>query len=124
MVQPVVLVVEDDEAIREIVSRMLESEGYTVHAASNGLEGMERFYVTLPELIILDVKMPQMDGWETLGRVRQISNCPVIMLTVLAAQDDIEKALQTGADDYMAKPFGIRELKARVEAVLRRSSLV
>ena len=75
-------------------------------------------------LILLDVKMPGMDGWETLEKVRQVSDCPVIMLTVFGATDDIIRGLELGADDYLIKPFGIRELIARVNTVLRRSSLI
>lgn len=121
---PVILIIEDDESISEIVSRVLESEGYITHIASNGVKGMEQFYLTLPDLIILDVKMPEMDGWETLERIRQISDCPAIMLTVFGSTDDIIKGLELGADDYLVKPFGIQELIARVTAVLRRTSPV
>ncbi|MCH8109150.1 MAG: response regulator transcription factor [Chloroflexi bacterium] len=121
---PVILIIEDDESISEIVSRVLESEGYTTHVASNGVKGLEQFYLTLPDMIILDVKMPEMDGWETLERIRQISDCPVIMLTVFGSTDDIIKGLELGADDYLVKPFGIQELLARVTAVLRRTTPV
>ena len=121
---PVILIVEDDRSIAEIVSRVLMSEGYTTHLASDGVEGIEKFYLTLPDLVILDVKMPRMDGWETLERLRKISGCPVIMLTVFGSTDDIIKGLELGADDYLVKPFGIQELIARVNAVLRRGSLV
>ena len=121
---PVILIIEDDVSISEIVSRVLESEGYTIHVASNGVKGLEQFYLTLPDMIILDVKMPEMDGWETLERIRQISDCPVIMLTVFGSTDDIIKGLELGADDYLVKPFGIQELLARVTAVLRRTTPV
>lgn len=120
----VILIIEDDESIREIVSRVLQSEGYTTHLASNGVKGLEQFYLTLPDLIVLDVKMPEMDGWETLERVREISDCPVIMLTVFGSTDDIIKGLELGADDYLAKPFGVQELIARVNTVFRRASVV
>ncbi len=80
--------------------------------------------MTLPDLIILDVKMPVMDGWETLTRLRRTSEVTVIMLTVYSAKQDIIKGLELGADDYLVKPFGIRELIARVNAVLRRTTLV
>ena len=120
----VILIIEDDESIREIVSRVLQSEGYTTHLASNGVKGLEQFYLTLPDLIVLDVKMPEMDGWETLERVREILDCPVIMLTVFGSTDDIIKGLELGADDYLAKPFGVQELIARVNTVFRRASVV
>ena len=122
-VSSVILIVEDDSPIREIIRKVLESQGHTVHAASNGVEGLERFYLTLPDLVILDVMMPKMDGWETLRRLRQVSDCAVIMLTVLSSTGDVIKGLELGADDYLAKPFGVRELTARVNAVLRRAGL-
>ena len=118
--QPVVLIVEDDDSIREIVHRVLEDEGYTIQLAENGVRGMEQFYLTLPDLIVMDVKMPEMDGWEMLQRLREISGCPVIMLTVFGSTDDIIKGLELGADDYLVKPFGVQERTARVSAVLRR----
>ncbi|MCH8062258.1 MAG: response regulator, partial [Chloroflexi bacterium] len=74
--QSVILIVEDDASIREIVGRVLQEEGYRIETATNGLIGLEQFYKVLPDLIILDVKMPEMDGWETLRRIREISNCP------------------------------------------------
>lgn len=122
--QPVVLIIEDDDSIREIVSRVLENEDFLIHSAVNGLRGLEQFYITLPDLVLLDVKMPEMDGWETLERIRNVSGTPVIMLTVFGSTDDIIRGLELGADDYLVKPFGIEELVARVHAVLRRSSPV
>ena len=120
----VVLIVEDDYSIREIVRRVLEMEGYVTHTANNGAEGLERFYLTLPDLIILDVKMPEMDGWEALKALRKVSECPVIMLTVFGSTEDIVKGFALGADDYLVKPFGIREFTARVSMLLRRTSPV
>ena len=122
--QTVILIVDDDASIREIVGRVLEDEGYRIETATNGLEGLEKFYKILPHLIILDVKMPEMDGWETLGRIREISNCPVIMLTAFGSTNDIIQGLELGADDYLVKPFGVQELIARVSTVLRRSHAV
>ena len=121
--QMVILIIEDDESISEIVSRVMQTAGYATHVAENGLKGLEMFYLTLPDLIILDVKMPEMDGWETLERVRRVSDCPVIMLTVFGSTDDIIKGLELGADDYLVKPFGIQELTARVNAVIRRTDV-
>lgn len=118
--RPVILIVEDDDSIREIVQRVLEDEGYAIQIAENGVRGLEQFYLTLPDLIVLDVKMPEMDGWEMLERLREISGCPVIMLTVFGSTDDIIRGLELGADDYLVKPFGVQELIARVSAVLRR----
>ena len=118
------MIVEDDDSIREIVRRVLETDGHVAHVASDGAEGLERFSLSLPDLVMLDVKMPGMDGWETLQRLRQVSDCPVIMLTVFGATEDIIKALDLGADDYLVKPFGVRELLARVNTVLRRAGRV
>ena len=120
----VILIVEDDPQVREIVKRVLDMEGYVTHTASSGAEGLERFYLTLPDLIIMDVKMPEMDGWEALRALRQVSECPVMMLTVFDSTEDIVKGLELGADDYLVKPFGIQELTARVSVLLRRTSPV
>ena len=122
--RPVILVVEDDEAIRSIVTRVLENDGYKAHGAVNGADGIEKFYKLLPDLVVMDVKMPVMNGWDALKRLREFSACPVIMVTVFGAAEDIVKGLELGADDYLTKPFGIQELRARVAAVLRRASLV
>ena len=112
--QSVILIVDDDPSIREIVGLVLQDEGYGIETATDGLKGLEQFYKVQPDLIILDVKMPEMDGWETLRRVREISNCPVIMLTAFGSTNDIIQGLESGADDYLVKPFGIQELIARV----------
>ena len=120
----VVLIVEDDPQVREIVKRVLDMEGYVTHTAPNGAEGLERFYLTLPDLIIMDVKMPEMDGWEVLKVLRQVSECPVMMLTFFDSTEDIVKGLELGADDSLVKPFGIQELTARVSVLLRRTSPV
>jgi DNA-binding response OmpR family regulator len=120
---PIILIVEDDDSIREIVSHVLEGEGYLTRLAYNGVHGLEQFYLTLPDLIILDVKMPEMDGWELLKKLREVSDCPVIMLTVFGSTDDIIKGLELGADDYLVKPFGVQELIARVNAVIRRAGV-
>ena len=108
----------------DLVSNVLASEGYSTHSATNGVEGLEQFYLVLADLIILDVKMPEMDGWETLKRLREISNCPVIMLTTFGSAEETVRALELGADDYIVKPFGTKELVARVRVLLRRSAPV
>jgi len=123
-VRPSVLIIEDDPSISEILCRVLTDEGFKTHAAFDGAQGLDAYYLTLPDIIILDVKMPIMDGWETLTRLRRVSETPVIMLTVYSAKQDIIKGLELGADDYLVKPFGIKELIARVTTVLRRTSMV
>ena len=120
----VILIVDDDPPILEIVGVVLQDEGYKIETATNGLKGLAQFYSASPDLIILDVKMPEMDGWETLRRIREISNCPVIMLTGFGSTNDIIQGLESGADDYLVKPFGIQELIARVGTVLRRTHAI
>ena len=101
----------------------LELEGYQVSCAGNGQEALLKITEELPDLIILDVMMPEMDGFETLKRIREISNVPVIMLTVKGGETDKVKGLDLGADDYVTKPFGSKELVSRVKAALRRTEM-
>ena len=115
-----ILVVDDDEDVRELVRVRLALEGYSVLSAKDGQDGLKAFFSSQPDLAILDVRMPNMNGWELLKRIREISDTPVIMLTVLDSEDQIVQGLDRGADDYLAKPFGSDELTARVRAVLRR----
>ena len=98
----------------------LELEGYQIFAASNGLEALDEVRKNIPDLIILDVMMPELDGFETLRMLREFSSVPVIMLTAKGEEDDKVYGLELGADDYVTKPFGPRELSSRVKAVLRR----
>lgn len=117
-----ILVVEDESSLRELYREALETEGYVVSAAKDGVEGLEKFDEESTHLILLDLMMPRMDGWETLERVREMSDCPVIIVTGQGTAENIIKGLlEAGADDYLVKPFGIRELLARITAVLRRS---
>jgi len=115
-----ILVVDDEPRIIEAVSMNLELEGYQVLGASNGYEALQKLTENLPDLIILDVMMPQIDGFETLRKIREVSAVPVIMLTVKGEEIDKVKGLDLGADDYITKPFGSRELVSRVKAALRR----
>ena len=115
-----ILVVDDEPHIVQVVGMNLELEGYQVHGASNGHEALRKVTEELPALVILDVTMPEMDGFETLRRIRAISSVPVIMLTVSADESDRVRGLDLGADDYVTKPFSPRELASRVNAVLRR----
>ena len=123
-VKPSFLIIEDDPSISEIVARVLDKDGFITHSAFDGPHGLDAYYLTQPNIIMLDVNMPVMDGWETLARLRRVSETPVIMLTVYSAKQDIIKGLELGADDYLVRPFGIKELIARVTTVLRRTSLV
>ena len=115
-----ILVVDDEPRIIEAVSMNLELEGYQVSAARNGYEALQKLTEDLPDLIILDVMMPEIDGFETLRKIREVSTVPVIMLTVKGEETDKVKGLDLGADDYVTKPFSPKELVSRVKAVLRR----
>ena len=115
-----ILVVDDDPDIRELVRELLGRAGYRVTDARDGREGLRALYAGRPDLVILDVNMPELDGWQTLERIRDLSATPVIMLTARTAELEKVRGLKAGADDYVTKPFGRQELLARVEAQLRR----
>jgi two-component system KDP operon response regulator KdpE len=115
-----ILVVDDESRMRRFVRMNLDLEGYDVLEAENGLVALQRVRDDQPDLVILDVAMPDLDGFETLARVREFSAVPVIMLTVKGDEEDRIHGLDLGADDYMAKPFSPRELSSRIRAVLRR----
>ena len=116
-----VLIVEDDKNIQELLQLYLEKEGYAVTVAGDGGQGLTKFRTIKPDLVLLDVMMPVMDGWEVCKAIRAESRTPVIMLTAKGELDDKITGLKAGADDYVTKPFEMRELIARIEAVLRRS---
>jgi two-component system KDP operon response regulator KdpE len=116
-----ILVVDDEPRMIQFIRMNLELEGYRVTQAANGLEALTKVRDELPDLVILDVMMPELDGFETLRMLREVSNVPVIMLTVKADEDDKVKGLELGADDYVTKPFSPRELASRVKAALRRA---
>ena len=115
-----ILIVDDEPRIIEAVGMNLELEGYQVSGAANGYEALNKLSKDLPDLVILDVMMPEMDGFETLKRIREVSTVPVIMLTVKGEETDKVKGLDLGADDYLTKPFSPRELVSRIKAALRR----
>ena len=119
--RPTVLVVDDEQPLRDFIRKNLAARSFNVHTAANGLEALAIFNTQAPDLIILDVMMPTMDGLETTRRIRQTSLVPIIVLTALSEEQDKVAALDLGADDYLTKPFGVEELLARVRAVLRRS---
>jgi two-component system KDP operon response regulator KdpE len=118
-----VLIVDDEPRMIKFIRLNLDLEGYRVIEASNGLEALEKVRTELPDLVLLDVMMPEIDGFETLERIREISNVPVIMLTVKADEEDKVRGLELGADDYVTKPFSPRELSSRIKAVLRRTEM-
>ena len=117
-----VLIVEDDRNISELLQLYLEKEGYAVTIASDGGQGLTKFRAICPDIVLLDVMMPVMDGWTVCKTIRSESATPVIMLTAKGETDDKITGLKAGADDYITKPFEMREVLARIEAVLRRSS--
>jgi two-component system KDP operon response regulator KdpE len=116
-----ILVVDDEPRMTRFIRMNLELEEYRVIEAHNGLEALDKVRTNLPDLVILDVMMPELDGFETLEMLREVSTVPVIMLTVRADEEDKVRGLELGADDYVTKPFGARELASRVRAVLRRT---
>jgi DNA-binding response OmpR family regulator len=116
-----VLVVDDEEDVRGLLRELLERAGYAVAEASSGREGLRSLHTTPPDLVVLDVTMAELDGWQTLERIRDLSDVPVLMLTARGGELEKVRGLKGGADDYMTKPFGRQELVARVEALLRRS---
>lgn len=115
-----ILVVDDAEETVWLLNRILTEAGYEVSIARNGREGLRQAHTFQPDLILLDIMMPDMDGWTMLHHLREFSDVPVIMLTALGAEEDKVHGLDLGADDYLTKPYGIEELKARIRATLRR----
>jgi DNA-binding response OmpR family regulator len=115
-----VLVVDDEARMIDFIRMNLQLEGFVVLEARNGIEALDAIRKHIPDLIILDIMMPQLDGFETLRMLREFSSVPVIMLTAKSEEEDKVRGLELGADDYVTKPFGARELVSRVKAVLRR----
>jgi DNA-binding response OmpR family regulator len=116
-----VLVIDDDGDIRALVADLLGRAGLSVEQAEDGRSGLRALHRTPPDLVVLDVSMPEMDGWETLERIRDLSEVPVLMLTARGDELERVRGLKAGADDYVVKPFGRQELVARVLALLRRT---
>jgi DNA-binding response OmpR family regulator len=116
-----VLVVDDDADVRTLVGELLTRAGYRISEAPDGRAALRVLYDERPDLVLLDVSMPELDGWGTLERIREVSDVPVVMLSALGAELEKVRALRGGADDYVTKPFGRQELLARVESVLRRA---
>ena len=116
-----VLIVEDEKNIAELLQMYLEKEGYAVTVASDGGQGLAKFRAIQPDIVLLDVMMPIMDGWTVCKTIRSESQIPVIMLTAKSETDDKVNGLRSGADDYITKPFEMKEVLARIEAVLRRT---
>lgn len=117
-----VLIIDDDQTLIKLVSNALRQEGYAVLTASDGQAGLREMYQSQPDLLILDINMPTMDGWTVCQRVREVSNIPIVMLTARDDPEEIVRGLDMGADDYVVKPFEMGVLKARVRSNLRRAA--
>ena len=117
------LLVDDNSQLLDAMSCSLARAGYAVETAKDGVEGLARVEELEPDLVVLDVMMPGMDGWEVCQRLRETSRVPIIMLTARANETDRIMGLKMGADDYIGKPFSLKELEARIEAVLRRVNM-
>ncbi|MCD6453480.1 MAG: response regulator [Dehalococcoidales bacterium] len=118
-----ILVVDDDHDVRQMLKRTLELEGYDVYTAASGNSALRSLTKHKPDLIMLDIIMPGLDGYQVLDLIRQRSDVPVIMVTGIHQETSLEKTLNIGADDYVTKPFYTKELLARIEAKLRRTKL-
>lgn len=115
-----VLIVEDDDDVRLMVRAAIERAGMEAVEARDGREGLRRFYETEPGVVVLDIRMPELDGWQVLERIRELSDTPILVLSANDGELDKVRGLREGADDYLTKPFGRQELIARIEALLRR----
>lgn len=124
MAEKLILVIDDDRSIVELVKLYLTTEGYSVEVAHNGREGLRLFNQSQPALVLLDLMLPELDGYEVCRQIRRESNVPIIMMTAKGDDIDTIVGLELGADDYVAKPFNTRELIARIKAVLRRTETV
>ena len=118
-----ILVVDDDPELLELLTLVLSRAGAQVYTAAGGREGLQQFYACQPDLVILDLMMDKMDGWEVCRQIRRLFDVPIIMLTVLREEKDMVRGLDCGADDYVTKPFNVNVLLARVRAALRRGAL-
>ena len=117
-----ILVVDDDLNICELLKLYLENEGYAVFTANDGQEAVDKFKNKTPDLVLLDIMLPKMDGWQVCREIRKVSSAPIIMLTAKGETFDKVLGLELGADDYVVKPFDAKEVMARVKAVLRRTN--
>lgn len=118
---PEILLIDDDKNLTELLGTYLVNQGYTVRVATDGIEGIRALFSQPPHIILLDITMPQRDGWSTLERIREVSDVPVIMLTARDEESEILRGFSLGADDYVTKPFSFAQLAARIQAVLSRA---
>jgi DNA-binding response OmpR family regulator len=120
MIGKSVLIIDDDTDVQRINEKVFQNAGSTVMIATNGSDGIRTFFLEKPDLVILDIMMPEMDGFEVCRRIRQVSSVPIIMLTALNSEEEIIRGLENGADDFLSKPFSPDILVARAKAILRR----
>jgi DNA-binding response OmpR family regulator len=118
-----ILVIEDDPLQADMMQQLLMHHGFQSIMAIDGLEGLRRLYDTQPDLVLLDVMLPKVDGWEICRRIREMSTVPIMMITSRNSEEEKIKGLRLGADDYIVKPYNLDELAARIEAVLRRTRM-
>jgi len=116
-----ILIVDDDKTLLHFLREYLEQEGYAVAGADRGTKALRLFYDEQPDIVVLDVMMPGMDGWEVCARIRELSDTPVILLTAKTSEGDKLRGFRLGVDDYITKPFSLAELAARIQAVLSRT---
>jgi DNA-binding response OmpR family regulator len=119
---PAVLIIEDDQRIRELVTRVLSQNGYDVSGAATALDGLQQIVGGSPDVVVLDMGLPDLDGAELLKMIRAITDVPVVVATARSDDRDVIRTLDAGADDYLVKPFSVEQLEARLRAVLRRSA--
>lgn len=117
------LLIDDDASLTELLGTYFTNQGFTVQISQDGKAGLRTLYEHTPDLVVLDVTMPQRDGWETLERIREVSDVPVIMLTARDEESEVLRGFSLGADDYVTKPFSFAQLAARIHAILARSGL-
>ena len=117
-----VVIIEDDRRIRELMAKVLAGKGYDVKGASTALDGLQQIVGTSPDVVVLDMGLPDLDGAELLKMIRAVTDVPVVVATARSEDRDVVRTLDAGADDYLVKPFSVEQLEARVRAVLRRSS--
>jgi len=117
-----VVIIEDDQRIRELMARVLADKGYEVQGAATALDGLQQIVATSPDVVVLDMGLPDLDGAELLKMIRAVTDVPVIVATARSEDRDVIRTLDAGADDYLVKPFSVEQLEARLRAVLRRSA--
>ena len=117
------LVIDDDPTMCQLLSHRFASKGFEIFTASSGYEGLRDAFQYRPDVIILDVMMPGMDGWKTCERLREVAETPIIMLTAKTEKNDVIRGLRLGVDDYITKPFSLQELELRIHAVLKRTKV-